>query len=93
MITIRTQDREKLLEVSNVKVEKVNYGDCAIPCSSYDLQSTSYIIGTYATKERALQVLDEIQEVIKNGAETYILNGKSDTVSRTYGIFYQMPKK
>ena len=96
MITIRTQDREELLKINNVKTEMLKHGDvrsCHIVCSSYDLQSTSYIIGTYATKERALQVLDEIQEVIKNGAETYILNGKSDMVSRTYGIFYQMPKK
>jgi len=68
-VWIRTQDREELLKINNVKTEMLKHGDvrsCHIVCSSYDLQSTSHIIGTYATKERALEVLDEIQKSIRD---------------------------
>ena len=92
MVVIRTQDRKRLFECNDVELVQLE-------CNGMhklveNVNETDWVnLGTYATKERALEVLDEIEGVIKNGAETYIINGHVDTSSRTYGIFYQMPKE
>lgn len=85
---IRSQDKSILTKVNNLFVckyfdkyiisnyynEYPNY-DNAIP---YDL----FMYGTYKTKERALEVLDEIQDLLQNA---YV-----GSVNR---IVYQMPEK
>ena len=75
---IRSQDKEKL-----VKINSLQYGE---------YQGTHYIngycineadnidLGIYATKERALEVLDEIQDLLQNAY-----------VGSLNRIVYQMP--
>jgi hypothetical protein len=55
---IRSQDKEKLLKVNDIAIEmNMIYG--------YFDKNTEYEhLGTYATKERALEVLDEIQSLL-----------------------------
>lgn len=53
---IRSQDREKIIKVNLITITK---GDNI----TWYLENGDYILGTYATKERALEVLDEINNV------------------------------
>lgn len=57
---IRSQDKEKLLKANDIAIEKnMIYG--------YFDKSTEYEhLGTYKSKERALEVLDDIVELIKH---------------------------
>lgn len=55
---IRSQDKEKLLKVNDIAIEmNMVYG--------YFDKNTEYEhLGSYASRERALKVLDEIQNVL-----------------------------
>ena len=56
---IRSQDKEKLVKANDIAIEmNMIYG--------YFDKNTEYEhLGSYATKERAIEVLDEIQNIIK----------------------------
>ena len=69
---IRSQDKEDLLEVHNLGLAyKGKYGfmdkigDVDGYCICEFINDYHVKLGTYATKERALEVLDEIQKLIK----------------------------
>lgn len=64
---IRSQDKTVLVKVFDFRV------DCCIGLDgefyiqgNLDSNYDSYILGTYESKERAIEVLDEIQECITN---------------------------
>ena len=105
---IRSQDKMNLVKVRQVGV---NYQDNKQIIANYmpELYENSgeyyEILGTYKTKERALEVLDEIQNIlkpqliIKNSGK--IIGSFEDTLVRegaTYELkelstfVYQMPK-
>lgn len=59
---IRTQKRDNLIKVDWLKMEEIPNG--------YDKEYYIYyknerLLGIYKTKERALEVLDEIQKILK----------------------------
>lgn len=56
-IWIRSQDKELII---NCYALEIDLGDGKSICSN------GYVLGTYSTKEKALKVLDMIQEFIKN---------------------------
>lgn len=72
---MRSQDKRILQKVNNIFLD-ANYEDKRI--STYDEDNIE--LGTYKTKERALKVLDEIQN--------YILLPNTDNSA----FVYQMPK-
>lgn len=74
---MRSQDKRILQKVDNIFLD-ANYEDKRI--STYDGDNVE--LGIYKTKERAIEVLDEIQDLLQNA---YVGN-----VDR---IVYQMPKK
>ena len=74
---MRSQDKRILQKVDNIFLD-ANYEDKRI--STYDGNNVE--LGTYKTKERAIEVLDEIQDLLQNA---YVGN-----VDR---IVYQMPEK
>lgn len=74
---IRSQDGRILQEVDNLFLD-ANYENKRI--STYDGDNVE--LGTYKTKERALEVLDEIQDLLQNA---YIGNSNR--------IVYEMPKE
>ena len=55
-IWIRSQDKKRLVFATNVFID--DYGNFTL------VKADSRIIGEYPTKERALQVLDEIEQFI-----------------------------
>lgn len=86
---IRSQDRRVLVKVDNIFLN-ANYENKMICCND---NGETVDLGHYETKERALEVLDEIQEklMIRKVNETsgieYILC--QDLVP----IIYEMPKE
>ena len=85
---VRSQYKEKLLKCNDIAISNnmINEGEC-IKFKGYKIvgyfdKNTEYeILGIYKTKERAIEVLDEIQDLLQNA---YVGN-----VNR---IVYQMPK-
>lgn len=76
-IWIRSQDKRILQEVDNIYLD-ANYEDKRI--ITYDGHYTE--LGTYETKERAIEILDKIQDLLQNA---YVVNSNR--------IVYQMPKE
>lgn len=57
-VWIRTQDKNRLIFCSDIEVFKASF--CHHVMSNYD-KSDSFSLGTYATRDRAFQVLEEIE--------------------------------
>lgn len=101
---VRSQDKRILQKVDNIFLD-ANYGNKRI--STYDEYNTE--LGTYKTKERALEVLDEIQMLLQpiikyepivqeeyNPAYTYrnFIKVDDNTEIKELSTFvYQMPEK
>lgn len=56
---VRSQDKERLCKVNNLFIK--NFSIC---CSCNDENNDYDYLGVYSTKERALEVLDEIQDLM-----------------------------
>jgi hypothetical protein len=89
---IRTQDRTRLLNIDKFFLEgkEIKY--------HFDPANRFYNLGTYKTKERALEVLDEIQSVIEESDITryeYFQGRDRELIEYTYKgtQIYQMPKE
>jgi hypothetical protein len=83
---IRNQDRKKL-----TKIICVEYGEWN---KEYRIYANGEVCGKYKTKERALEVLDEIQKFISEGGilefrESQIV-GRMESYKNT---IYEMPKE
>lgn len=86
---VRSQDKTELLQVFNVYVEnclvRANYGRYYNGCYYAEL-------GKYATEERALEVLDEIQRLITD--LQYLSYGIENGEFCSYRPnVYEMPKE
>ena len=84
---IRSQDRRILQKVDNIYLN-ANYDNKRI-CSFIDGDEME--LATYKTKERALEVLDEIQEA-KLGNFHYRCPSNVKVSSKEDTIIYQMPE-
>lgn len=89
---VRSQDKEKLLKCNDIAISYNMSIDAAIDAEvikfkgykivGYFDKNTEYeILGTYETKERAIEVLDEIEDLLQNA---YVGNANR--------IVYQMPE-
>ena len=83
---IRSQDKESLVKVDNLYISVGNY-ICYYVEKGKEVPNTYYRpsgeLGRYETKERALEVLDEIQEYIQH-----------DCIDRDFvATIYEMPKE
>ena len=82
---IRSQDRDYLIKVKSLVIEESKF-------NIYQIFGDGRYLGTYKTKERALEVLDEIQGKLNirhcdgMGAEFIVL-------SEIVPIIYEMPKE
>ena len=75
---IRSQDKELLMKSPELRYNQKGNDHGIL---AYDTLGIYRILGVYKTKERALEVLDEIQDLLQNA---YVGN-----VNR---IVYQMPE-
>lgn len=95
---IRSQDKERLIKVSNVQYT-YRKGDLYSDVRGKHYIGTYYdnleILGEYATKERAIEVLDEIQNFMRGYAyvkKTNRLGEEIDLIPKPI-LIYNMPKE
>ena len=95
---IRSQDKMNLVKVRQINV---NYQDNKQIIANYmpELYENSgeyyEILGTYKTKERAIEILDEIQNKMLNGVFAKKINGLGEELDLIPNpiLIYQMPEK
>lgn len=94
-IWIRSQDKGLYYCIGFDAPVKKNYApDKSKPfvIAGYVSDEMQPLLGWYATEERAVQVLDEIQAVITNGTtEAHEPDTGSWQKVEKYGVVYQMP--
>lgn len=83
---VRSQDKRILQKVDNIFLD-ANYENKRI--STYDGDNVE--LGTYKSKDRALEVLDDIHNVLKGNVENHI--NKFDLYRDNNVIVYEMPKE
>ena len=82
---VRSQDRKRLIKVSYLELEKDDYGFYIL---GREDKFSGNRLATYKTKERALEVLDEIQNILK--PKIIVKSGKP--VAETLdGVVYKTP--
>ena len=83
---IRSQNKKKLIKVDMIEIDKQIEGPAII-------FSHEYTLGEYDSKERALEVLDEIQEFIENEGKSYSTSNESGFSCKIeYRKVYEMPE-
>ena len=89
---IRSQDKSSIVKVDNLYVSVGNF-ICYYVEKGKEVPDTYYRpsgeLGRYETRERALEVLDEIQNMLYGGLKATNNNQLAGTTS----IVYQMPEK
>lgn len=81
---IRSQDRKHLMKCEAIMYEETGTGyGLRTFTKNYDFN-----IASYKTKERALEVLDEIQNMLYTG-----LHATNNNLAGTTSIVYQMPEE
>lgn len=94
---IRSQDRESLTKVSDVEYT-YKKGDLYTDVRGKHYIGTYYdnlkILGEYKSKERALEVLDEIQAILSPKLKTTLTKDglNVEVIDKNYDV-YQMPEK
>lgn len=84
---VRSQDKEKLCKIHDLCVRENQNENNE---TNYVIQDI-YTMGIYKTKERALEVLDEIQDILK---PRMVLTKLGDIVAKTYdGTIYSKPNE
>lgn len=106
---IRSQDKSSIVKVDNLYVSVGNY-ICYYVEKGKEVPDTYYRpsgeLGRYETKERALEVLDEIQNILKprliikdsgkiigSFEDTIIREGATYELKELSTFVYQMPEK
>lgn len=96
---VRSQDKEKLLKINglqyqNCKLVENETVEANILIGFYSSYENE-ILGEYETKERAIEVLDEIQNFMRDYACVKKINrlgGEIDMIPKPI-LIYNMPKK
>ena len=98
---MRSQDKEKLLKCNDIAISNnvINERE-SIKFKGYKIvgyfdKNTEYeILGTYETKERAIEVLDEIQDKMLNGSFAKKINGLGEELDLIPNpiLIYNMPE-
>lgn len=86
---IRSSDKERLLKVSGIKYE--HYRPFLSEYYKEVLIINDNLIEEYETKERCIEILDDIHNVLKGNIENHI--NKFDVYRDNNLIVYQMPEK
>ena len=80
---IRSQDKEVLLKIENISTDNENWVLGNLISDDNKCICDYWKLGHYATKERALEVLDEIQNILK---PKYILDSSSIKPNGDYWV-------
>ena len=86
VLWIRSQNQNELLLATRVYIQNTNI-------RAIDYEGYSVNIGIYESRERALEVLDDIQNIICGNTHPAILKGAGAISDKAKNIFYQMPEE
>lgn len=90
---IRSQNRDVLVNVNDICFNKLNiHSEIIYQFRCYGYGDDYYILGEYSTKEKALKVLNEIQEVIEDNQFTINNTGIRNYVLYNRVQVYEMPQ-
>lgn len=84
---IRTQDKNSLIKVNEIHLHE-HREDSGCEIIGF-VDNCEMVVGTYSNKERALEVLDEIEDTLATTNHTIVPTG---VVSQTVQI-YSMPSE
>ena len=87
----RSQDKRTLIQPNRIDID-----DNAIIVWQNNYNCDETYLGTYKTKERALEVLDEIQNLLIGYINDEISQGRVSAIlgtTYTKTMFYEMPKE
>lgn len=102
---IRTQDKSRLIKVNSLQYEELRK---TYYISGYCFNEVdSCVLGTYTTEKRALEVLDEIQNILKpkmflksnggafvsNDNDLHIINPTYEKIEPLGTYVYEMPEE
>ena len=90
---IRSQSREELIKIHNVSINNDNYIIGNIISDDNKSICDYWILGMYDTKERALEVLDEIQQRLIDLQTLEIASDFYKETKRCLDNVYEMPKE
>ena len=102
---IRSQDREKLISCNDIVINSHRYdtmnehGNRIMHFKAYEIigyfdKNTEYeILGTYETKERSLEVLNEIQNALLNKWANNVQYEIHYENEKPESLVYEMPKE
>lgn len=93
-IWVRSQDKEFLMKVDNINLGlDVDTNEPTRIFTFVDGTVTSFTLGTYKSKERALEVLDEIQNKIEGKRVLIDAYGDIKIKKKDNNKVYQMPEE
>lgn len=78
---IRSQNKERIIKANQLDVMEFDT-DVDPRYNHFGVYANDYLVGEYKTKERALEVLNEIQDLINDIAD-----------NKMVGCIYEMPKE
>ena len=89
---IRSQNKMRIAKVKDVSI--LTFDD-VFSIHGYISDNTHFWLATYKTKERALEVLDEIQIHIEKQGQTIVITNEKGIADglKYYGKTYVMPKE
>lgn len=92
---IRSQDRECLIKIENISIDNENWVLGNLVSDDNKAICDYWKLGHYKTKERALEVLDEIQMHIKKQDTDELLVNSDGIITgqKHYGRVYEMPEE
>lgn len=88
---IRSQDKTRLSIITNIQLVECG-GEYSLVGYTNDYMD-DFDLGTYKTKERALEVLDEIQRIVNGNDIVERLGNKGNMLNVFPNLFYQMPEE
>lgn len=93
-LLIRSQNKEILIKIDNLQIDNDIFDneDDFIIYGGKKYEKIAYILGKYKSKERALEVLDEIQEA-KLGNYHYRFPSNVKVSNKEDTIVYEMPQE
>lgn len=89
---VRTQNRERLIKCENIYIDNIGYTSQKYYISADSIKVT-YKLGEYKTKERALEVLDEIHQRLIDLQAMEIDPSCWKTIKRNINCVYKMPEE
>ena len=103
---VRSQDKETLIKIENISIDSENYIIGNLISDDNKSICDYWRLGHYETKERALEVLDEIQKISKpqliikdsgkiigSFEDTIIKEGATYELKELSTYIYEMPKE